>query len=609
MKQVKHLCITALFLAASLNSGAQQILSRTISLQVNRQRLDNVLEIISNKANFYFSYNSSIIKKDSLVSFSVSGKTIRQVLGSIFDESYEFKESGNYLIIRKAPLRITVVTKRAELSNKFYAVEGYVYDEQSGAGINEASVYEKKILASAFTNTDGRFKIKLKNSRDKYVTLVVSKTFYNDATLDIEPNINQEVTITMLPEDMSANTVTVSPEDYISSAAEKKTDSLPQLPVTKQDTVKVEKLGLSRFLLSARQKVQSLNLKNFFTTRPYQVSFTPKLSTHGYLSAQVVNGFSLNILGGYTAGTNGFEAGGLFNIDKKNVQYFQVAGLFNAVGGKVRGFQSAGLSNIVLDTVKAFQSAGINNIVKGTFSGFQSAGVYNHVTGTLNGFQSAGVGNFVNKKVAGVQVAGVVNLSNTETEGVQISGVINYSKKLRGLQIGLVNVADTSAGCSIGLINVVLKNGYHKLSLSTNELMNTNAALKTGTRKFHSILMAGINYSNTNKIYAFGYGLGSELGLNKQKTISVNPELSCQYLYLGSWDYSNLLNKFNLNLNVKLNKYVSLYAGPSFNLLRSDQHVSIAGYAFPGAPNGYRVTNLGTNLTGWFGWNAGINFF
>ena len=47
----------------------QAILQKNISLDVNKQRLDNVLEILSNKGDFYFSYNSSIIKKDSLVSF------------------------------------------------------------------------------------------------------------------------------------------------------------------------------------------------------------------------------------------------------------------------------------------------------------------------------------------------------------------------------------------------------------------------------------------------------------------------------------------------------------------------------------------------------------
>src|SRR5688572_29066488 len=78
-------------------------LSRNISLTINRQRLDHVLEIISNQANFYFSYNSNIVNKDSLVSFTAQGKTVREVLDIIFNKTYEFRESGNYIIIRKAP--------------------------------------------------------------------------------------------------------------------------------------------------------------------------------------------------------------------------------------------------------------------------------------------------------------------------------------------------------------------------------------------------------------------------------------------------------------------------------------------------------------------------
>jgi hypothetical protein len=607
MKQLRQFAVAVIILSAATKATAQNLLSRTISVQANRQRLDNVLEIISNKGNFYFSYNSAIIKKDSLVTFNYSGKTVKAVLSSLFDETYEFKESGNYIIIRKAPIRVTVVTKKAEVKDKTYAVAGYVYDEQSGAGINEASVYEKNVLASAFTNNTGFFKLKLKSSKAKFAELTVSKEFYQDASLSIEPNINQEVTITLMPEE-NGSVTTVTPEDYVTPDSIKNIDTAIKKIAANSDTVKVEKLGLSKFFLSAKQKIQSLNLKNYFTSRPFQVSLTPRLSSHGYMSAQVVNNFSLNVFGGYTGGTNGIEIGGLFNIDKKNVQYFQAAGLFNAVGGRVKGFQAAGIGNIVLDTVQGFQAAGVNNIVKGKFRGFQAAGVYNHVTDSLRGFQAAGVGNFVNKKVTGLQVAGVANFSNKETDGVQIAGVINYSKKLKGLQIGLINIADSSSGYSIGLINIVLK-GYHKLSFSANEVMNTNVAFKTGNSKFYSILSAGLNAGTNNKVYAFGYGFGSERPLNKRNRFSINPEVSCQYLYQGSWDYTNLHSKLNLNLNVKLHKYISFFAGPSFNVFTSDQTTAVAGYRYPVPPTGYNTFKLGKNVNGWFGWNTGINFF
>ena len=598
------------FIFINIATNGQAILQKNISLEVNNQRLDNVLEILSNKGDFYFSYNSSIIKKDSLVSFRASNKTVKEILSLLFNTTYEFKESGNYIIIRKAPIRMTLVTQKGVTEERIYSVSGYVYDEQSGAAINEASIYEKTILASAMSNEEGFFKIKLKSSRSGTAELTVSKEFYEDTTVKIQPRFDQQLSITMMPVELPGSTEVITPEDYLTPDSLKvvaDTTEAANSPVI-TDSIKVQETGIGRFLLSGKQKIQSLNLKNFFATRPFQVSVVPGLSTHGQLSSQVVNSFSLNIFGGYTAGTNGLEIGGLFNIDKKEVKYFQAAGLFNSVGGEVKGFQVAGINNLVQDSVEGMQAAGINNFVTGKMSGFQVAGVYNHVSDSVKGVQIAGVGNFSKEKVSGVQIAGVSNISNREMNGVQIAGVINYTKKLRGVQIGLINIADTSAGYSIGLINIIIK-GYHKLSFSANEIQNFSAAFKTGNSKLYSILQAGLNASDSNKVYSFGYGLGSELSLNKRKTLSINPELSCQYLYLGSWDYTNLLNRFNLNFNVKLGKYVSLFAGPSYSVYITDQNFGFSGYRFPVPPSGYNTTKFSNKVTGWFGWNAGINFF
>jgi hypothetical protein len=606
----KIVSIVFLVAGVSVSCFGQDLLSKNISLDVNRQRLDNVLEILSNKGDFYFSYNSKIVKKDSLVSLNVHNKTVRETLGMLFNNSYQFVESGNYVIIRKAPIRMTMVTNKAAVEDKIYSVSGYVFDEQSGIAIDEASVYEKKQLASALTNDAGYFKLKLKNSKTSTAILFISKEFYEDTSIVIEPRHNQQITITMMPVEKEEDKVTVAPEDYLVPDSIKtvkdtssKTTALPAV-----DSAKVERTGMGSFLLSTKQKVQSLNLNHFFTTRPFQVSLTPGLGSHGKMSGQVVNNFSLNVLGGYTAGTNGIEIGGLFNIDKKEVKYFQAAGIFNVDGGKMKGFQVAGINNTVLDTSYGFQAAGINNLVKGKFAGFQASGIYNHVADSVKGVQAAGVANFARRKLSGVQIAGVGNFSNKETDGVQIAGVFNYSKKLRGVQIGLINVADTSAGYSIGLINIIIK-GYHKLSFSTNEIVNVNAAFKTGNSRLYSILQAGVNAGSSNRVYSFGYGLGSEINLNKMKTLSLNPELTSQYLYLGSWDYTNILNRVQLNLNVKLGKYVSLFAGPAFSVYISDQKSALADYRFPIPPSGYHIISFGNNVTGWFGWNAGINFF
>jgi hypothetical protein len=604
----RYILFAGLLLGSMLTLNAQSLLDKNVPLNVNRQRLENVLEILSNKGNFYFSYNSNIIKKDSLVTLSSTNKSVQQILQILLPDHYEFLESGNYIIIRKEPIKVTVVTQKAVTDNRFFVVSGYVLDNDTYMHLPNASIYEKAQLASALTNSEGYFKLRLKQ-KTKRAELTVSKEFYQDTSVVVDPGYNQQVTVTISP--ITSGTFSIiSPEDFLAPDQLKvrvqKDSTITEYTYTKTDSSVVEQTGVGRFLLSATQKVQSINLKNFFTSRPFQLSLTPGLSTQGKLSSQVINNASLNVFGGYTGGVNGAEIGGLFNINKKYVQYFQAAGLFNIAGGHMHGFQVAGIHNTVLDSVEGFQAAGITNYVTGHLSGFQVSGIYNHVGDSLKGFQTAGVANYALNKVSGVQVAGVINFANREMRGAQIAGVINYAKNLKGLQIGVINIADTSDGFSIGLINIILK-GYHKFSLFSNEVATLNGAFKTGNSKLYSILQGGLNVDSSNKIYTFGYGLGSERRLSK--VLSLNPEITAQYLYLGSWDYLNLLSKAHLNLNIRLGNYVSLFVGPTFNVYYSDQDVNFHGYRTNVPPSGFHTYDFGTNVKGWLGWTAGINFF
>lgn len=604
----KLILVSMLLIGFTVTARAQRLLDKTVPINVSRQPLEHVLEILSNRGNFYFSYHSNIIKKDSLVTLSATNKPVREVLNILLPDHYEFRESGNYIIIRKAPIKVTVVTKKAVADDRFYTVSGYVFDNDTYLQLPNASIYEKSQLVSSLSDDKGYFKLRLKQ-KTRQAILTVSKEFYQDTSVVVDPGFNQQVTVTISP--ITTGTISIiSPEDYGApdqlTVRVHKDSTITEYTYTKTDSNSVERTAMGRFLLSSAQKIQSLNLKHFFTTRPFQLSLTPGLSTQGKMSGQVINNFSVNVFGGYTGGANGLELGGLFNINKKYVQYLQAAGLFNITGGHMYGVQLAGINNTVLDPVKGLQAAGVNNMVIGSFAGLQIGGVYNHVSDSVKGFQAAGVANFARRKASGVQVAGVINFANKEMSGVQVSGVFNYAKRLKGLQIGLINIADSSSGYSIGLINMVLK-GYHKLSLSTDEWVDVNAAFKTGNSKLYSILKAGMDLDSARKVYTFGYGLGSEWRLGR--TFSLNPEVTGQYLYLGSWDYANLLGKGHLNLNIHLGKWVSLFGGPVFNAYYSKQDLTFAGFKSSTPPSGYRTFDLGSNVKGWLGWNAGISFF
>ncbi len=603
-KWILPVSIVLLLLLPGVVAFAQNILDRRVSFNVSRQRLDDVLSIISNKAGFSFSYNSNIVKRDSLVSLSVSDKTVRQVLNQLFNGSYEYKESGNYVILRRISLQVTTVTRTAPVKEKSYTISGYVVNSETGERLSDVSIYETQHLTSTLTDANGNFSIKLK---DKYKTgsLAVSKDAFEDTTVVIPQKFDLQLVIAIVP---VVDQVVISSPNSFEQADTTGNAAIEDTSIAKPITDEVEKTRMGKFLLSAKQKVRSLNMKKFFTEKPFQVSVIPGVSSQGKLSGQVVNNFSLNLFGGYTAGVNGLEIGGLFNLNKKDVRYVQAAGLFNVVGGAVTGLQVGGLQNTSLKNVTGVQAAGINNYVKGNVSGLQVAGVANISGGEMKGLQAAGVFNYQNRHVGGIQIAGVGNIGGGEVKGLQVAGVFNYAKKLKGLQIGLINIADTSDGYSIGLINIVLK-GYHKLSFSTNEIVEANVAFKTGSRRLYSILQAGMNLRNEEeKLYTFGYGLGTEIGM--AKWLSINPELSSQYLYLGTWDHLNLLNKLHINLNIKFGKRFSIYGGPSFAVYYSDQPAAVAGYKYSILPASYKSFELSDpKLRGWFGWNAGINIF
>ncbi|MDB5013348.1 MAG: hypothetical protein JWQ25_1550, partial [Daejeonella sp.] len=189
--------------------------------------------------------------------------------------------------------------------------------------------------------------------------------------------------------------------------------------------------------------------------------------------------------------------------------------------------------------------------------------------------------------------------------GIQIASVVNVAKETKGFQFALINVADTSSGVSIGLVNII-RHGYHKISFSANELTNSNVSIKTGNAKFYTMLMAGANVSNNEKIYTGGYGIGHDFILNRR--FSISSEASGHAVFLGNWEYPGILSKGQLQGQYKLNKTFGIFAGPSFSVYKSNSQTQIShGFKTSVAPSYAKVYNSSTQ--GWIGWNLGITLF
>lgn len=604
MKKTKRVftkfALGILLMMGSATTRAQGILQKKLSFTVQQQRLDDVLTIIANKGNFSFSYNSSILKRDSLVSYTASDYPVNRILNELLNGSFEYKESGNYIIIRKTALRVTSIIQQSPSGENIFIITGYVVNSETGERLNNVSIYEPKHLVSTLTDEQGRFSIKLR-SRNQPASLAVSRNMYEDTTVVINPGYNMQLEIAIVPVFEKPVISTVSM--YHRAIPVEQKDSL-FVPEIKPGMI--EHNRFAKLLLSARLKTQSLNIQDLLGNKAIQVSLVPGFGIHGKMGSQVENNFSLNIIGGYTGGVNGAEIGGVFNINKKDVQYAQLAGAVNLVGGGITGLQLAGLHNTVLQHMDGIQVGGISNHVNQAAKGLQIAGIGNLVKDTLYGIQLAGINNHVQQNSRGIQIAGIGNITAGDADGVQVAGIFNYAKRLKGVQIGLVNIADTVDGYTIGLVNIV-KKGYHKLYVSNNEVTHFNLAFKTGNAKLYSMLRGGTNFSANGKLYSMGYGIGTSIRISDR--FSCNPEISSDFLYTGRWTHNNSLNRLSFQFDLRLSPRLSVTAGPSIALLHTNQDHAEHGYAFPaGRPHTFNWFD-NNNLVTWFGWNAGLTLF
>jgi hypothetical protein len=376
--------------------------------------------------------------------------------------------------------------------------------------------------------------------------------------------------------------------------------------------------------------------------RPFQLTFVTPLGTNGLEAGKITNNFSINMFAGYNGGLSGIEMGGFANTIRYNMNGVQMAGFSNVVLGKSKGCQISGFSNISMKIPKGSQIAGFSNIVndsavvvqisgfsnlvngktKGAqiagFSNFsakdaevsQIAGFSNLITGDLIGSQLAGFANITAGNAKAFQVAGFTNIATKDVNGVQISGFLNYAKKLKGFQIGVFNYCDTvEKGLPIGVLSIV-KNGYHQLEISGDEMFYTNIAFRSGLEKFHSIITAGIQPDFISApLWTYGVGIGSLFPINEKTSADV--DVMFQHVIKGDDVDNNYLYKIGAGLDFKLTKKLSVYAGVTYNFLVTDvqqlkyteNYASLAPYYFTKKENSHY------NLKSWAGFKIGLRFF
>lgn len=369
-------------------------------------------------------------------------------------------------------------------------------------------------------------------------------------------------------------------------------------------------------------------------TKPAQVSLLGPLGSNGLRAGQTVNHVSINLLGGYAAGVEGFEAGGLVNVDRDTVAGVQLAGLANVVGRHLNGFQAAGLANVLGGPGRGVQAAGLLNLATRPVAGAQLAGLFNYAgprkhavemeltasTADVVGTTSAVVP--VEDAPAGrdkaAQVAGLFNVALTEVRGGQVAGLLNVAHTVRGVQLaGLVNIADSVQGVSLAPFNFV-RHGYHRLEATYSETWPVTLSLKLGgSAAFYTFLTAAYDgFGAGPRRWATGYGFGSDMWARRRLSLSLDAvAMQVNEEQRGVTDALNLHNQLRLLVGLtpfKPGSHFRLVGGPTVSVLVTQRYDTAEGKVYSNLSQGRRLQfdegNSRTRVLGWYGYSVGLRF-
>lgn len=574
-------------------------LEREVTLTLNNERIANALTKIQEQTGLVFSYQPALINNLAPVSLKLKQKTVREALALMFPRNIIYKSKDNYIILKEKPV---------EKSSKTTELNGYVYDKTTDKKIANVTIYDKKTLESVTTDAYGYYSIKVPTTN---TLLSVNKDNYKDTSVTLP--------------DLKESKLTYINLNPVNDSAGRKDSSLWR------SKLKDLEVYANKLVKKFRGYASIINVKDTLR-RKVQVSVLPFIGTNHKLSGNVYNDISFNILGGYSKGTNGFELGTLFNVDKENVRGVQIAGLYNMAGDSLKGTQIAGLFNMTGKIAKGVQAAGLFNMNDGPHKGAQFAGLFNLNAQGSVGANVAGLFNHNAAKQKGVRIAGLINLNDSTTKGADISGLINIneqsakgaqvtglvnitkdtltgiaiaglfnrcgysnkavqiaglfneakegnggvriaglfnlSKNIKGFELAPFNFSDSAIGVPVGVFSFV-KKGVHQLEVSGDEIFYTGLAFRTGVPAFYNVFSAGIQPGSGDVLWQIGYGLGTSFKIKNKLRSDIT--ISQHHISKGNfYDSNSELLKVYWGLEYKVRKKFAIAAGPTLNLYLSD---------------------------------------
>jgi hypothetical protein len=178
--------------------GQEPLLEKTISIPRQNATLYEALNLISQKADCFFIYDSETVESDKSVKLYANDQPLKKVLDNMLSNpGLEYKVIGKHILICKTKKDAHPVNKippaisvRDTIKN--VVIRGHIYDKENKTAIPYATIGIVEENIGTVTNNDGYFTIKIPASL-MGTSLVVSHLGYLNQRIPVQLLNEQQV--------------------------------------------------------------------------------------------------------------------------------------------------------------------------------------------------------------------------------------------------------------------------------------------------------------------------------------------------------------------------------------------------------------------------------
>ncbi len=194
---------------------AQDLLNRTVTLQVKEQKLGYVLSAIERQANVRFVYSPQTIRAGNKVSMAADRQKLSEVLSRLFEKTaIQWEIVGGQIVLKKVaakpeqslldePLQLAVDGGPETIADR--SVKGRVVDGTTKEPLPGVNILVKGTQQGTVSDLDGNFQLELKDENN--AVLVFS--FVGYITQEVVPGGRTDLSVSLVADEKALEEVVV----------------------------------------------------------------------------------------------------------------------------------------------------------------------------------------------------------------------------------------------------------------------------------------------------------------------------------------------------------------------------------------------------------------